>query len=399
MHHLEYKLKEAKILIVDDEEMALLTISEIISDLGNVYTAETGIDAINKAKQEKPDLILLDINLDDMTGFDVKKRLNAEGLDIPCIYITTTEAYASDAYKFGGVDFITKPIMPDMTLNRVKNQLEIALSKRQLYEANLRFNSMVNSLSDAIFLTDKNDTIIECNSAAEKMTGYSGKEMAKANINDVVNLSKISNNRNVHLAIEDWISENKHLANAKYLLENRSGNAFEVSCIIKPIFDKDSRYNGATLCLRVKKELQGNFRFLNENEMLNRIHYLAELVNNCSAIASSIDLHQLRLTQLSDIESRFGFDALQHVKQEMVSSLSSSLRPETIIGFLDNNDIIVAVPHGKLEEKEHVPIINILPKNTFYYGEDIPLAYKNAQYVFDENMFIEDVLEELSKKL
>ncbi|HCV01077.1 MAG TPA: hypothetical protein DG048_00405, partial [Pseudoalteromonas sp.] len=68
-------MKEANILIVDDEEMALLTIAEIISDLGNVYTAETGIDAINKAKQEKPDLILLDINLDDMSGFDVKKAL------------------------------------------------------------------------------------------------------------------------------------------------------------------------------------------------------------------------------------------------------------------------------------------------------------------------------------
>lgn len=392
-------MKEAKILIVDDEEMALLTIAEIISDLGNVYTAETGIDAINTAKHEKPDLILLDINLDDMSGFDVKKALDDEGLDIPCIYITTTETYASDAYKFGGVDFITKPIMPDMTRNRVKNQLDIALSKRQLYEANLRFNAMVNSLSDAIFLTDKNDTIIECNNAAEKLTGYTSKEMAKVNINDVVNLSKVSNNRNIHLAVETWISENAHLANAKYLLENRSGDAFEVACIIEPIFDKDSNFNGSTICLRVKKELQGNFKFLNETEMLNRIRYLAELVNNQSSIANSISLYQLRLTHFADIESRFGFDALLQIKQELVNSLTSNLRPETIIGFLDNNDLIVAIPHGKDEVQKTNCIMGLLPQTIFYFGEDIELAFTNTQQLFDEDMFIEDVLEELSKKV
>ncbi|APE04032.1 hypothetical protein BM526_18865 (plasmid) [Alteromonas mediterranea] len=392
-------MKEAKILIVDDEEMALLTIAEIISDLGNVYTAETGNDAINTAKHEKPDLILLDINLDDMSGFDVKKALDDEGLDIPCIYITTTETYASDAYKFGGVDFITKPIMPDMTRNRVKNQLDIALSKRQLYEANLRFNAMVNSLSDAIFLTDKNDTIIECNNAAEKLTGYTSKEMAEVNINDVVNLSKVSNNRNIHLAVETWISENAHLANAKYLLENRSGDAFEVSCIIEPIFDKDSRFNGSTICLRVKKELQGNFKFLNETEMLNRIRYLAELVNNQSSIANSISLYQLRLTHLADIECRFGFDALLQIKQELVNSLTSNLRPETIIGFLDNNDLIVAIPQGKHEKQKTNCILSLLPQTIFFFGEDIELAFTNTQQLFDEDMFIEDVLEELSKNV
>lgn len=392
-------MKEAKILIVDDEEMALLTIAEIISDLGNVYTAETGNDAINTAKHEKPDLILLDINLDDMSGFDVKKALDDEGLDIPCIYITTTETYASDAYKFGGVDFITKPIMPDMTRNRVKNQLDIALSKRQLYEANLRFNAMVNSLSDAIFLTDKNDTILECNNAAEKLTGYTSKEMAEVNINDVVNLSKVSNNRNIHLAVETWISENAHLANAKYLLENRSGDAFEVSCIIEPIFDKDSRFNGSTICLRVKKELQGNFKFLNETEMLNRIRYLAELVNNQSSIANSISLYQLRLTHLADIECRFGFDALLQIKQELVNSLTSNLRPETIIGFLDNNDLIVAIPQGKHEKQKTNCILSLLPQTIFFFGEDIELAFTNTQQLFDEDMFIEDVLEELSKKV
>lgn len=392
-------MKEANILIVDDEEMALLTIAEIISDLGNVYTAETGSDAINKAKQEKPDLILLDINLDDMSGFDVKKALDADGLNIPCIYITTTETYASDAYKFGGVDFITKPIMPDMTINRVKNQLDIALSKRKLHEANLRFNAMVNSLSDAILLLDKNDTIIECNNAAEKLTGFTSKEMANANINDVVNLSKVSNNRNIYLAVETWISEKAHLANAKYFLENRSGDSFEVACVIEPIFDKDSSFNGSTICLRVKKELQGNFRFLDETEMLNRIRYLAELVNNQSSIANSISLYQLRLTQLADIESRFGFDALLQIKQELVSSLTSNLRPETIIGFLDNNDFIVAIPHGKNETQIQNNVLGLLPQTIFYLGEDIDLAFTNAHQMFDEDMFIEDVLEELSKKV
>ena len=133
--------------------------------------------------------------------------------------------------------------------------------------------------------------------------------------------------------------------------------------------------------------------------MLNRIRYLAELVNNQSSIANSISLYQLRLTQLADIESRFGFDALLQIKQELVSSLTSNLRPETIIGFLDNNDFIVAIPHGKNETQIENNILGLLPQTIFYLGEDIDLAFTNAHQIFDEDMFIEDVLEEISKKV
>jgi len=105
----------AKILIVDDDDTILLIFRTHLSKAGHlVETAVDGVDALEKTSSFKPDLILLDINMPRMSGFEVVKNLkeNAETKDIPIFIMTSLkqDANIKRAYELGINEYITKPI-------------------------------------------------------------------------------------------------------------------------------------------------------------------------------------------------------------------------------------------------------------------------------------------------
>ncbi|MEI7481627.1 MAG: response regulator [Elusimicrobiota bacterium] len=105
----------AKILIVDDDDTILLIFQTHLSKAGHlVETAVDGVDALEKTSSFKPDLILLDINMPRMSGFEVVKNLkeNAETKDIPIFIMTSLkqDANIKRAYELGINEYITKPI-------------------------------------------------------------------------------------------------------------------------------------------------------------------------------------------------------------------------------------------------------------------------------------------------
>lgn len=116
------------ILIVDD---ARTNIDILLNLLGNydVVVAMDGESALESAEQEKPDLILLDIMMPGLDGFDVCRRLkdSVDTKNIPIIFLTsrTDENSIEKAYDIGGSDYITKPFKPRELLARVKTQLKL----------------------------------------------------------------------------------------------------------------------------------------------------------------------------------------------------------------------------------------------------------------------------------
>jgi len=105
----------AKILIVDDDDTILLIFRTHLAKAGHlVETAVDGMDSLEKIPSFKPDLILLDINMPRMSGFEVVKNLkeNAETKDIPIFIMTSLkqDANIKRAYELGINEYITKPI-------------------------------------------------------------------------------------------------------------------------------------------------------------------------------------------------------------------------------------------------------------------------------------------------
>jgi len=119
-----------KIMIVDDEENLLILVKEILgSKKFDVITAKSGPDCLKRLKTIKPDLILLDMMMPKMSGYDVLKeiRKNPKTKNIKVIFLTVARISEDSMFKLGELnidDYITKPFDNDELVERVKKALQ-----------------------------------------------------------------------------------------------------------------------------------------------------------------------------------------------------------------------------------------------------------------------------------
>jgi PAS domain S-box-containing protein len=193
--------KTGDILIVDDEPASLEILSEILSLEGyRVQPAKNGQMALKTIRKSLPDLVLLDIMMPGLTGFDVchKLKTNDRTKDIPVIFISALQIAPEKvrAFEAGAVDYITKPFHVPEVLARVnthitlrRTQIELAVQNQQL-EAEIairetieaaknQFEKTFHAQIDAIFILNAEvpPIIVDCNNTACTMFGYSYEEI------------------------------------------------------------------------------------------------------------------------------------------------------------------------------------------------------------------------------
>ena len=118
-----------RVLVVDDEPNIVDVISMALRFNGfTVGAAATGADALNQVREFKPDLVLLDVMLPDMEGFDIAKRLGAERSRTPIIFLTARDGTDDKirGLSIGGDDYMTKPFSVEELLARVRTVLRRA---------------------------------------------------------------------------------------------------------------------------------------------------------------------------------------------------------------------------------------------------------------------------------
>lgn len=128
---------QGTILVVDDTPTNLEVLFNLLGNSGfRVLVAENGESAIDKANYAQPDLILLDILMPGMDGFETCRRLKANEAtsSIPIIFLTALTEVVDKVQGFdlGAVDFITKPLQCEEVLARVKTQLRLQKLTQQL---------------------------------------------------------------------------------------------------------------------------------------------------------------------------------------------------------------------------------------------------------------------------
>ena len=138
----ELQPDQATILVVDDTPANLNVLSAILSQQGyRVRPANGGEVALVVAQHAEPDLILLDIQMPKMNGFEVCRRLkgNDQTADIPVIFISALDEVLDkvEAFEAGGADYITKPFQILEVMARIKHQLNLRRQHQQLAAVNL----------------------------------------------------------------------------------------------------------------------------------------------------------------------------------------------------------------------------------------------------------------------
>lgn len=124
------------VLVVDDEPINIEILAEILGELYEIVFATSGTEALEMASSLHPDLILLDVVMPDMDGYEVCARLQElpRVADIPLIFVTSQDDYLAElrGLELGAVDYISKPISPPVVKVRVRNQIELKIARENM---------------------------------------------------------------------------------------------------------------------------------------------------------------------------------------------------------------------------------------------------------------------------
>lgn len=154
-----------KVLVVDDEKFYIDLLVELLSDDYRVVVAKAGEQALRLADTDpRPDLILLDVLMPAMDGYEVCRRLKRDSAtrDIPVIFLTVKSEVADElrGFELGAADYIAKPISPPIVRARVGHHLNLARTRQDLAEQNQMLERIVAERTREVVHTQ--DVAIYC---------------------------------------------------------------------------------------------------------------------------------------------------------------------------------------------------------------------------------------------
>jgi two-component system response regulator LytT len=102
-------------VVVDDEQLARAELCFQLEQLGIeiIGQAGNGVEALRVIEDQQPDLVMLDVQMPGLTGFEVARRVMQSGLDAQVVFVTAFDQYAIDAFEVNAVDYLLKPVDPD----------------------------------------------------------------------------------------------------------------------------------------------------------------------------------------------------------------------------------------------------------------------------------------------
>lgn len=174
-------MREVRILSVEDELRVRESIVDWLGDSGyTMIEASDGIKGVEVFREERPDLVLLDMGLPGMNGLEVLEAIHELSPDTPVI-IVSAKADISDAisaFKAGAWDYITKPIVNfDILEQTIRNCLERLDLREQVRRAQERYQRLVQNLPVIIFTLNEDLDIEFINETCETMLGYATEEV------------------------------------------------------------------------------------------------------------------------------------------------------------------------------------------------------------------------------
>jgi putative two-component system response regulator len=147
--------KQRQIIMLVDDNMASLTMGKnILKDKYNVFPIPSGEKLFDILQKVVPDLILLDVAMPEMDGYEVIKKLkaNRKTQDIPVVFLTSRDDPGNEleGLALGAIDYVSKPFSPALLVQRIENHLLIAAPKRELKNYNENLREMVLEQTEQI---------------------------------------------------------------------------------------------------------------------------------------------------------------------------------------------------------------------------------------------------------
>jgi len=184
-----------KVLIVDDEPSIRSSLRMMLKDEGYTpATASDGSEAIRKLESEEFDVVLLDLVMEPVGGMEVLKTLHERWRTCAVVVMTgfATIESAISTLKLGAYDYLLKPFKADELFNTVRKavewrklELELSERERQLRESRRKYQTLFEETSDAVVVFDRIGTVLDANTFATRLFGYSRDELLEMSFFDL----------------------------------------------------------------------------------------------------------------------------------------------------------------------------------------------------------------------
>lgn len=369
------------ILIVDDQAGNIALLTEILSDLGDIYFVVHSTQAYDKAVELQPDVILLDIEMPQLDGFEVCQLLKNSPLtqDISVIFISArTEAeFEFNSLSYGAVDFIARPFNREICRLRVQNHLvlqqqakALRLGQQQIYAEKQRLQVTLNSIGDAVIATDVDACVTFMNPIAERMTGWRASEAIGESIYVVMQLQDADSKQPSTNPISLALSEKRIVAMALNceLVNRSSAEAIPVEDSAAPIFDMNGDMLGAIIVFHdvgQARALATKMSFLANHDQLtglpnrillnDRIHQACRLAN---MIERQVGIILLDIDQFKYLNDSLGHQLGDKLLLKLVKRLQTVLEPEHTLARIGGDEFVLIYP-----DIVHTEQISILAQN------------------------------------
>lgn len=355
-----------KILIVDDEPLNISIVAEILRDEYDLLVATNGEKVLQIVSSDpKPDLILLDIMMPGMNGFEVAKVLkkNPDTVNIPIIFLTAKHDNESivKGFELGAVDFVSKPFQKEELLARLKNTLQIfnlrnalnrALEKSQQYAKTIESQMRLIDKNIIISSTDLEGKIIEVSDAFCKISGYS-KEKLIGKMHRILRHPDMPSSLFVKLWEtitngETWHGEIKN--------KSKNGSFYWLDILIYPIVDdlgNKSGYTAISQNITDKKRVEE----LSITDQLTQLHNRMYLENSFSKEIKrakrynhSFAVIMIDIDHFKEVNDTYGHDVGDNVLVGISKILSEHIRETDILGRWGGEEFLIICPHTSTSE-------------------------------------------------
>ena len=179
----------ARILIVDDDSRSLMAMEALLSGLGRtIVPVGSGAEALRTLLRQEFALILLDVRMPDMDGFETAEliRTSERLRHIPIIFLSAIDTLEADVYRgaaSGAVDYLFKPVVPEVLKSKVAVFVDLfhmneRLKQKAVQQSEERYHLLVESLQDyAVYMLDPEGRVTSWNEGAERIKGFRHEEV------------------------------------------------------------------------------------------------------------------------------------------------------------------------------------------------------------------------------
>lgn len=295
-----------RVLLVEDEVIIARDIYNMLINTGYevVAVVNTAAEAIQKAKELKPDIVLMDIMLEGSRAGVEAATYIYFNLNIPIIYMTayTDHITVEKAKKSEPFGYLLKPFEE----KELQTNIEVALYKfqmeKKLKERERWLTTILTSIREGVIATDAQGRITFMNPLAEKLIGLNSKDVLGKPVNNIVHIIDENTQNKISVPIKDITNRTNFVFPPRCSLQGENGQKIPVAPLIAPIESEHQEITGLVLTLA---DITAQRKA--EEERLHSLKQLTQAMTGIiQALASTIEMrdpytagHQRRVAQLA----------------------------------------------------------------------------------------------------